>query len=100
MSTKEQQNQIALLIQLARADGVLSNDEIFLIKKVAGQYEMSEEKIDELFNAEYDSLDIKNLSENERFEYMYTLVELAKIDGRLYQEEIVACVHAAAILGL
>ena len=52
-----------------------------------------------LFGQKHDLIVPANLNEQQRFEYIVSLVQLMKIDERLYQEEIVFCSKVASRLG-
>ena len=88
-----------MLVQLARADGVVVQDEIDLIRQIGKANGMSEEEISSCFEDPSDIGDITNIPEDARYEYMYNIVQLMKIDGRLYKEEISYCARMADKLG-
>jgi hypothetical protein len=52
-----------------------------------------------LFDQEHDILIPSGLTDSQRFDYIFSLVQLMKIDERLYQEEIRFCSQVAARLG-
>jgi uncharacterized tellurite resistance protein B-like protein len=91
--------QLNLLVQLAKVDGVIVQDEIDLIKQIGEANGMSSSEIIACFEdpSLIESLD--QLSDDERYEYIYHIVQLMKIDGRLYKEEIRFCAKLASKLG-
>jgi hypothetical protein len=52
-----------------------------------------------LFYASHEIIIPDNLSEEQRFNYIFSLVQLMKIDERLYQEEIKYCSRISSRLG-
>ena len=88
-----------ILIQLAKIDGVVVQDEIDLINKIGKAKGMTEKQIEDCFDEYHSVEDLNNLSEVEKFEYIYSIVQLMKVDGRLYDEEIKFCGKVAAKLG-
>ena len=40
-----------------------------------------------------------NLTNDEKFEYIFTLIQLMKIDEKIYRDEIVFCSEVASALG-
>ena len=88
-----------ILIQLAKVDGVVVQEEIDLINEIGKAHGMTEEQISACFEEQHELSDLKGLSDDEKFEYVYSLVQLMKIDGRLYDEEIKFCGSVAAKLG-
>ena len=91
--------QLNILIQLAKVDGVVVQEEIDLINEIGKAHGMSEEEISASFDEHESVDDLNGLSDDEKFEYVYSIVQLMKIDGRLYDEEIKFCGKIAAKLG-
>ncbi|MFY0654469.1 MAG: TerB family tellurite resistance protein [Cyclobacteriaceae bacterium] len=88
-----------ILIQLAKIDGVVVQEEIDLINDIGKAHGMTEEQISACFDEHHSVDDLEGLSDDEKFEYVYSIVQLMKIDGRLYDEEIKFCGKVAAKLG-
>ncbi|MFY0687316.1 MAG: TerB family tellurite resistance protein [Cyclobacteriaceae bacterium] len=89
---------LKILVQLAKADGVVVQDEIDLIKQIGQANGLSSEDISQCF--EDDHVDtLIELSDDEKYEYIYSIVQLMKIDGRLYKEEIKYCAKIVSKLG-
>ncbi len=88
-----------MLVQLARVDGVVVQEEIDLIKQIGKAHGMSSEQISECFD-DPSYIEISDaISDDLRYDYMYNIVQLMKIDGRLYKEEIKYCAKIAGKLG-
>ena len=92
-------SHLNMLVQLARVDGVVVQEEIDLIKKIGKANGMSSEEISECFE-DPSFIEISDsISDDLRYDYMYNIVQLMKIDGRLYKEEIKYCAKIASKLG-
>ena len=91
--------QLNILIQLATADGVLATKERKLIEHIAKVNNFDEADIKELLNQPEPIPDLQHLSEEERFEYLYMVIQLMKIDGQVFKSEIVFCEEIAEKLG-
>ena len=91
--------QLNLLVQLAKVDGVVVQDEIDLIKSVGETLGMSQDEVSACFEDPNLVEDLDNLTDDEKYEFIYNAVQLMKIDGRLYKEEIQFCVRIASKIG-
>lgn len=91
--------EIQILVKLAQVDGIVVQDEIDLIKKIGEAKGMSQEEVAQCFNeAEYDE-DLSLMSDDDKYEFLYNIIQLMKIDGRLYKEELNFCAKMAGRLG-
>lgn len=91
--------QLNILIQLATIDGSLATKERKLIEHIAKVNSFPEDEIKELLNQPEPISDLQHLSEEERFEYLYMVIQLMKIDGQVFKSEIVFCEEIAEKLG-
>ncbi|MDW3195157.1 MAG: TerB family tellurite resistance protein [Cytophagales bacterium] len=93
-------DQLHVLVQLAKVDGVVVQDEIDLIKQIGEAHGLSSEEISACFDdPDSEISDLSDIADDEKYEYIYNLVQLMKIDGRLYKEEINFCSKLAGKLG-
>jgi hypothetical protein len=91
--------EIQILVKLAQVDGIVVQDEIDLIKQIGEAKGMSQEEVAQCFNeAEYDE-DLSLMSDDNKYEFLYNIIQLMKIDGRLYKEELNFCAKMASRLG-
>ncbi|MEM6644132.1 MAG: TerB family tellurite resistance protein [Bacteroidota bacterium] len=88
-----------MLVQLARIDGVVVQEEIDLIKKIGKANSMSNEEISDAFENPSVIEGLDNINDDTRYDYLYNIVQLMKIDGRIYKEEIHFCAKMASKLG-
>lgn len=88
-----------LLINLAKVDGQIADKEknhLIAIGRANGIYP---DEIYPLFTQTHDVVVPDNLSADKKFELLVSLIQLMKLDERMYREEIVFCGQVAARLG-
>lgn len=91
--------QLKLLINLAQIDGEVGVKERNYIFNIGRANGIAEVVVEPLFDQRHALIVPDNLSNEEKFEYIFSLVQLMKIDERLYQDEIRFCSKVAAKLG-
>ncbi len=91
--------QLNILIQLATIDGSLAGKERKLIEHLAKVNNIDEAEIKRLLNSPEPITDLEHLSEPERFEYLYMVIQLMKVDGQVFKSEIDFCESIAEKLG-
>jgi uncharacterized membrane protein YebE (DUF533 family) len=91
--------QINILIQLATIDGHLAGKEKKLIEHIAKVNNVDDATISQLLNQPEPIGDLNHLTEEERFEYLYMVIQLMKVDGQVFKSEIVFCENIAEKLG-
>jgi uncharacterized tellurite resistance protein B-like protein len=91
--------QLKLLINLARIDGAVAERERKYISNIGLANSVGMEDISPLFDQDHEVIVPANLSKDERFDYIFSLVQLMKIDERLYKDEIRYCSKVASKLG-
>ena len=87
------------LIQLAKIDGEVVDKEMELINELGRANGFTEEQIRESFKSDWSLDELSSLTDDEKYEVIYSVVQLMKIDGKLYNEEIKFCAKMAAKLG-
>jgi len=90
---------INILIKLARVDGKVVQEEIDLIHEVGKANGLTPDQINACFDEETPIGELINLPDDQKYELIYSVVQLMKIDGKLYNEEIKFCAKMAAKLG-
>ena len=91
--------QMKLLINLARIDGEVAERERSYILNIGLANNVEKSKIDPLFDQRHDLIIPTDLNDDQKFNYIFSLVQLMKIDERMYKEEILFCSKIAAKLG-
>lgn len=97
-------SQLQHLIRLALADHNFHKDEKVMIEILAKANKVSESEIktlidDELNNKSQHPIEVPSLSFDEKFEHLYNIVQLMKIDNEIYLSEIRYCEDLADKLG-
>jgi len=91
--------QMKLLVSLAQVDGKVADRERSYILNIGKANGISTDKVHQMIEEQHDVIVPQGLSPDEKFNYIYTLVQLMKIDERMYQEEIRFCSTIATRLG-
>ena len=88
-----------LLVRLATIDNELAGRESKWLMQLGQKWGLSADDIAEAFRNPLEPTDYTNLAEEERFEYLYNLIQLMKIDGKVFMSEIEYCERLANKLG-
>src|SRR6478609_2553554 len=95
----EKLSQIKLLINLARIDGEVAEKERAYIYTIGGANGISESVIKPLFSQDHEIIVPTKLTKDQKFDCIFSLVQLMKIDERLYKKEIQYCAKVTSKLG-
>jgi uncharacterized tellurite resistance protein B-like protein len=93
------QKELSLMIQLAITDKVLAEREekmIFNVGKILG---ISEDEIKNMIKNPEPIGPIETLSDDEKFQYLYMVIQMMKVDGQIFKSEIEFCKNLAEKLG-
>jgi uncharacterized tellurite resistance protein B-like protein len=91
--------QLKHLVNLAAIDGEVAEKERQFIINIGQANHMLVAEILPLFSSDYPQLVPEHLSGEEKFDYIFHLVQLMKIDEKIYKEEIKYCAQVASSLG-
>lgn len=91
--------QLNTLVQLGSVDGLMSEKEVRIVRLLGKINSMSDEEIDDVIKNPQPKEDLTLLSDDQRFEYIYSLVQLMKADGQVFKSEIAFCENVAQHLG-
>lgn len=92
--------QLSLLVELAKVDGDVADEELKIIHQIGAINGLTSQEIaDIISDPEPEPERFDSLSNDERFEYLYSIVQLMKADGKLYEEEIKFTSRVATKLG-
>ena len=91
--------QLSMLVRLATIDNELAGTESKWLQKIGVGLGLKEDEIEEVFRKPQHDNSFCHLSLEERFEYLYNLIQLMKIDGKIFLSEIDFCKKAAEKLG-
>lgn len=92
-------SQMKLLINLAQIDGTVAERERNYITNIGRANGIYPDELKPLFDQKHEPIVPDNLSRESKFQYIVTLVQLMKIDERMYKEEILFCSTIANKLG-
>ena len=92
-------NQMKLLISLAQIDGTVAPRERNYIINIGRANNFYPDQVVPLFDQRHNLIIPEDLSDDQKFDYLFSLVQLMKIDERMYREEIMFCSKIAATLG-
>ncbi len=97
--------RLKYLVQLALVDNTFDDEEMKFVVNVGRANNMSEDEINSIINEglkrkEHDNKqDFIGLSFDQKFEYLVSIIELMKVDGKIYLSEINYCKEIAEKLG-
>ncbi len=91
--------QIKLLISLAQIDGKVADRERNYILNIGKTNGIDSDQIIPLFEQRHALIIPKDLTDDQKFDYLFSLVQLMKIDDRMYKEEMMFCSKIADNLG-
>jgi len=92
-------HHLKLLVSLARVDGEVVEKEKQYIINIGQANHFLVSEILPLFASDHEQFVPEKLTKDEKFDYIFTLVQLMRIDGRIYQDEIKYCAQVASRLG-
>ena len=92
-------DQLNVLIHLASSDNLVAEKEVKLIHMIGKVNGLSIEEIDDMIKNPTPIGDLANLTEDQKFECLYNIIQLMKIDGQVFKSEIIFCEKIAEKLG-
>jgi uncharacterized tellurite resistance protein B-like protein len=92
-------DQLQVLIQLAATDNRVAEKEARLVHMIGQANGIPKEEIEEMLKHLKPVINLENLSSDQKFEHLYHIVQLMKVDGQVFKSEIVFCEDIAAQLG-
>lgn len=91
--------ELNVLINLAASDKNVAAREAKLIHLIGKANGISKEDIDQLLEKPQPISNINTLTPEEKFEHLYYLIQLMKMDGQVFRSEIIFCEQIADRLG-
>lgn len=92
-------SRMKLLINLAKVDGQVADKEKNYLVSIGRANGIYPDEIYPLFTQSHNVTVPGDLLDDEKFELIFTLVQLMKLDERMYREEIAFCGQVAEKLG-
>ena len=91
--------ELNVLINLAASDRNVAERESKLIHLIGKANGISRQDVDTLLSSPQPIGDINSLTADEKFEHLYHLIQLMKMDGQVFRAEVVFCEQIAERLG-
>jgi uncharacterized tellurite resistance protein B-like protein len=95
----DKKNELNILINLAASDSRIEDKEAKLIRMVAKANGISNEDVDQMIANPQPITNISALTSDEKFEHLYYLIQMMKMDGQVFKSEIVFCENIAEKMG-
>ena len=93
------EEHINVLVHLSMVDKYLAEEENKVIHKIGERNGLSDKEIDEIIKHPKPIPSLKELLPEEKFEYLFNVIFLMKVDGKIFQSEIQFCEKVAISLG-
>lgn len=91
--------QLNVLINLAASDNTVAEKESKVIHMIGKANGMSKEEVDAMLKKPQPIGNLQSLTEDQKFENLYHLIQLMKSDGQVFKSEIHFCEEVAEKLG-
>ena len=91
--------QLNVLINLAASDNKVAEKEAKVIHMIGKANGLSKEEVDAMLKKPQPIGSLSTLTEDQKFENLYHLIQLMKSDGQVFKSEINFCEHVAEKLG-
>ena len=93
------EEQISILVHLSMADNFLAEAESDLIHNIGQRSGLTKDEVEFIMDNPKPVPNVKNLPPDEKFEYLFNVIQLMKIDGKIHFKEISFCEKLALALG-
>ena len=91
--------QLQLLVHLSIVDHHIAEPEAKMIHYIGHRNGVPFQEIEKLIDNPGDMPDVSGLDPESKFDYLFNVVQLMKVDGKVYQSEIDFCERVALKLG-
>jgi uncharacterized membrane protein YebE (DUF533 family) len=91
--------ELNILINLAASDSTIEEKESKLIRMVGQANGLTKEEVDAMIKNPSPIGDISALTSDEKFEHLYYLIQMMKMDGQVFKSEITFCEKIAEKMG-
>jgi uncharacterized tellurite resistance protein B-like protein len=92
-------SELNILINLAASDSKIEERESKLIHMVAKANGLTREEVEELISNPQPIGNVSALTSDEKFEHLYYLIQMMKMDGQVFKSEINFCESIAEKMG-
>lgn len=94
-----EKDQLSILVHLSRADKVVADEESKMILAIGKRLGLTPEEAQEVIDNPNKIGNLKDLPSDEKFDYLFMVIQLMKIDRKVHQAEIHFCEKIAMKLG-
>jgi uncharacterized membrane protein YebE (DUF533 family) len=91
--------ELNVLINLAASDNSVAEREAKLIHMIGKANGISTEEVNKMIQNPQPISNVANLTSDQKFEHLYYLIQLMKMDGQVFRSEVVFCEQIAERLG-
>jgi uncharacterized membrane protein YebE (DUF533 family) len=95
----DRKREINVLINLAAIDGKIEEREVKLIHSIGKANGLSAEEIDQLIRKPEPIAELSAMTNDEKFEHLYYMIQMMRMDGKVFKTEIAFCENIAEKLG-
>lgn len=93
------QQQLTALVLLAKSDENMDDSELSLIYRIGRAHRLEDEEIQEIIDKPGSIGSLDELSEDEKFEFLFSIIQLMKADNEIFNAEVDYCNQIAVKLG-
>jgi uncharacterized membrane protein YebE (DUF533 family) len=97
--TFDKKSELNILINLAASDNRVEEKEAKLIHAIAKANGISKEEVEVMIKSPKPIHNVSGMTQEEKFEHLYYLIQLMKMDGQVFRSEIIFCEQIAEKLG-
>ena len=91
--------ELNVLINLAASDNSVADRESKLIHMIGKANGISTEEINQMLKNPQPISNVAALTQDQKFEHLYYLIQLMKMDGQVFRSEVIFCEQMADKLG-
>ncbi len=92
-------DQISILVHLSKVDNYVAKEESDLIHAIGQRNGLTHDEVETIIDNPKPIGNLKNLPQDEKFEYLFNVIQLMKVDKKIFQKEIEFCEKIAVKLG-
>lgn len=93
------EDQVSLLVHLSKVDKFVAAEESDLIHRIGKRRGLTVDEVENIIDNPKPIRNLKDLPPDEKFSYLFDIIQLMKVDGKIYQTEIEFCEKIALKLG-
>lgn len=92
-------DQLSVLVRLSKVDNFVADEERKLINSIGERNGLTLEEIEEIVKSPNEIVGMLDLSKEEKFDYIFMVIQLMKVDKKVHNSEIAFCEKIAIKLG-